>query len=84
MTAFATGQFNHVPLINGNVEDEENFFLAIMEYNSNAANALRMPPTAAQYLNYVNATFGSSTWDRGENSRRLSAERLCDASTGVG
>jgi para-nitrobenzyl esterase len=71
MTAFATGQFNHVPLINGDVEDEENFFLAITEYNSNADNALRMPPTAAQYLNYVNTTFGSSAYPAGTAAKTL-------------
>jgi para-nitrobenzyl esterase len=71
MTAFATGNFNHVPLINGDVEDEENFFLAITEYNSNTDNALRTPPTAAQYLAYVNNTFGTSAYPAGTPARIL-------------
>ncbi|ACK50264.1 Carboxylesterase type B [Methylocella silvestris BL2] len=71
MTAFATGQFNHVPLINGDVEDEQNFFLAITEYNSNTNNALRTPPTAEQYLAYVNNTFGTSAYPAGTPARIL-------------
>ena len=71
ITAFTTGNFNHVPLINGDVEDEENFFLAITEYSSNTDNALRTPPTAAQYLAYVNNTFGASAYPAGTPARIL-------------
>ena len=71
MTAFTDGKFNHVPFMNGNTEDEENFFLAITEYNSNTDNALRTPPTAAQYLNYVNTTFGSSAYPPGTPAKIL-------------
>jgi para-nitrobenzyl esterase len=46
-----------MPLINGNTADETNFGLAIAEYFSDADNALRTPPTAEQYLNYVNTTY---------------------------
>src|SRR5262249_30027088 len=65
MTLFANGQFNHVPLINGNTEDEETFFLAITEYNSNTDNTLRTPTTATQYTNFVNATFASPPYPAG-------------------
>jgi para-nitrobenzyl esterase len=65
MTLFANGQFNHVPLINGDTEDEETFFLAITEYNSNTNNALRTPPTAAQYINHVNVTYATPPYPAG-------------------
>jgi para-nitrobenzyl esterase len=65
MTAFAKGQFNHVPLMNGDTKDEHTFFLAITEYNSSPDNALRTPPTAAQYLNYVNTTFPAPPYPAG-------------------
>ena len=65
MTLFASGQFNHVPLINGDTEDEETFFLAISEYSSNTDNALRTPTTAAQYVNHVNATYASPPYPAG-------------------
>lgn len=57
LTLFANGRFNHVPLMNGNTADETNFGLAITAYFSNTDNALRAPPTAEQYLDYVNTTF---------------------------
>ena len=65
MTLFANGQFNHVPLINGNTEDEHTFFLAITEYNSNTDNALRTPTTAAQYVNHVNAAYATPPYPAG-------------------
>lgn len=71
MTAFQNGQFNHMPFMNGNTEDEETFFLAITEYNSNANNSLRMPPTAAQYQSYVNATFASPPYPAGTAAKIL-------------
>src|SRR5258708_19790710 len=43
--------------MNGNTADETNFGLAITEYFSNTDNALRTPPTAEQYLNYIDATY---------------------------
>ena len=70
-TLFTKGEFAHVPLINGNTEDEQNFGLAITEYNSNTDNSLRTPPTAAQYLNYVNTTFGSSAYPPGTAAKVL-------------
>jgi para-nitrobenzyl esterase len=72
MTAFANGQFNHVPLMNGDTKDEQTFFLAITEYNSNTDNALRTPPTAAQYVNYVNTTFASPPYPAGTAATILS------------
>ncbi|WP_370205109.1 carboxylesterase/lipase family protein [Bradyrhizobium diazoefficiens] len=51
---FKSGQFNRVPLMNGGTKDEVNFNLAVTEYWTNTENGLRTPPTAEQYLNYVN------------------------------
>ncbi len=65
MTAFTNGHFNHMPFMNGNTEDEETFFLAITEYNSNTTNSQRTPPTAAQYQSYVNTTFASPPYPSG-------------------
>ena len=59
LTLFANGRFNRMPLMNGNTTDETNFGLAITEYFSNTDNALRTPPTAQQYLDFVNTTYVS-------------------------
>jgi len=59
--AFTNGHFNHVPLMNGNVEDEENFSLAITEYFESP----REPLTAAQYENYVNTRYTSPPYPEG-------------------
>jgi para-nitrobenzyl esterase len=68
---FASGQFNHVPLMNGNTMDETNFGLAITEYFSNSNNALRTPPTAEGYLNYVNTTFVPPVYPDGTAAKVL-------------
>ncbi len=59
--AWATGQFSHIPLMNGNVQDEENFGLAITEYFSNP----KQPITAAQFSTYVVNTYSSSAYPAG-------------------
>jgi para-nitrobenzyl esterase len=71
MTLYTNGHFNHVPLINGDVEDEETFFLAITEYNSNTNNTLRTPVTAAQYESYVNSFFASPPYPAGTAAKIL-------------
>ena len=68
ITAFTNGQFNHVPLMNGNTEDEDNFILAITEYFSGPP---RVPPTAAQYLDFVNTTYAPPPLSRPERRRRF-------------
>ena len=92
--AFTNGHFNHVPLMNGNVEDEQNFSLAITEYFESP----RAPLTAAQYENYVNTRYTSpgtaaavlaqypltayptpqQTWDRAGTDPGICAERSVD------
>ena len=68
VTAFRIGAFNHVPLINGNTEDEINWVLAITEYFSGPP---RVPPTAAQYLNYINTTWNPPTYSAGTAAKVL-------------
>jgi para-nitrobenzyl esterase len=68
MTAFANGQFNHMPFMNGNTEDEQTFFLAITEYFSGPP---RVPPTAAQYLNYVNTHYAPPRYPAGTSAAIL-------------
>jgi para-nitrobenzyl esterase len=65
--AFRNGHFNHVPLINGNVQDEANFFLAIAEQSTSS----RDPITAAQFESYVNGTFASPPYPAGTAARVL-------------
>ncbi len=55
--AWHNGQFNHMPMMNGRTFDEANFSLGITEYFTNTDNSLRTPPTAAQYINFVNTTY---------------------------
>jgi len=71
VTLFKNGQFNHVPVMNGATKDEMTFFLAITEYWSNTKNALRTPPTSAQYINYVNTTFVSPAYRDGTAAKVL-------------
>ena len=52
--AFATGQYNHVPLLQGTNHDEGRFFVAI---NFDAVGA---PLTAAQYPAAIAAVFGAA------------------------
>jgi para-nitrobenzyl esterase len=68
LTLFTNGQFNHMPLMNGNVEDEQNFSLAITEYYSGPP---RTPPTAAQYLNYVNTAYAPPAYPAGTAAKVL-------------
>jgi len=73
---FANGRFNHVPLMNGNTADETNFSLAITEYFSNTSNALRTPPNAEQYLNYVNTTYAPPAYPDGTAAKVLAVYPL--------
>ena len=59
--AWASGQFSHIPLMNGNVQDEENFTLAIDEYFSNP----RSPISDAQYMSTISNTYASPRYPAG-------------------
>ncbi len=56
-TAYTSGQFNHVPIMNGSVQDEGNFFIAIQEYFSGPP---RRAITSADVTTYVTNTFGGN------------------------
>jgi para-nitrobenzyl esterase len=66
-TAWANGQFSHIPLMNGNVQDEEDFGLAITEYFSHP----RTPPTDAQYTSAVANTYASPPYPAGTAEKVL-------------
>lgn len=66
-TAFASGHFTHMPIMNGSVEDEETFGLAISEYFSKP----RQPPTDSQYLSFVANTYGSASYPAGTAQKVL-------------
>jgi para-nitrobenzyl esterase len=68
LTAFSNGQFLHIPLMNGNTEDEQNFSLAITEYFSGPP---RTALTAAQYLNYVKTTYAPPAYPAGTAAKVL-------------
>jgi para-nitrobenzyl esterase len=53
-TAFATGNFNRVPIINGTNRDEWRLFVALSELAGNAV-------TAANYLSMISSTLGVPT-----------------------
>jgi hypothetical protein len=76
LTLFTNGRFNHMPLMNGNTTDETNFGLAITEYFSNTNNALRTPPSAEQYLDYVQTTYAPPAYPVGTATRVLSVYPL--------
>jgi para-nitrobenzyl esterase len=76
LTLFANGRFNRMPLMNGNTADETNFGLAITEYFSNTDNALRAPPTAEQYMEYVNTTFAPPEYADGTAAKVLAVYPL--------
>lgn len=59
--AFISGRFAHVPIMNGSVADEENFFLAVMRY----ATSPDAPLTAAQYEGYVSAAYAPPAYPKG-------------------
>jgi para-nitrobenzyl esterase len=53
-SAFESGKFNHMPIMNGSTRDEGNFFAAIPVYFSSKA------VTEADVENYVKTTFGGN------------------------
>jgi para-nitrobenzyl esterase len=56
-TAWTTGQFNRMPLMGGNVQDEGNFGISITEYFSGPPQA---PITPAQYMANITAAYGGN------------------------
>ncbi len=54
IAAYQNGHFNHVPVMDGVVQDEGNFFIGITEYFSGPP---RKAVTADDYTNYVTAVY---------------------------
>ncbi|HLH10523.1 MAG TPA: carboxylesterase family protein [Methylovirgula sp.] len=65
--AYESGEFNHVPIIMGNVEDEGNFALAQVEYFENP----RTPLTEAQFEAYLNSTYAPPAYPAGTAAKVL-------------
>ncbi|VFU10535.1 carboxylesterase/lipase family protein [Methylocella tundrae] len=53
---YLSGNFNHVPIINGNAENEGNFFIVLTEYFESP----RAPLTEAQFVAYVNSVYSGN------------------------
>jgi para-nitrobenzyl esterase len=64
ITAWTTGQFNHMPVMGGNVQDEGNFGIGNTEYFTGPP---QVPITAAQYIANVTATYSGPEYPGGPN-----------------
>jgi para-nitrobenzyl esterase len=62
ITAWTTGQFNHMPVMGGNVQDEGNFGIGITEYFSGPP---QVPITAEQYIANVIAAYSGPEYPGG-------------------
>jgi para-nitrobenzyl esterase len=60
VSLISAGKFNHVPIMGGTVEDEQNFSLGITEYFSSP----RKPATAATYQAKINS-YGAANYPSG-------------------
>jgi para-nitrobenzyl esterase len=56
-TAWTTGQYNHMPMMGGNVQDEGNFGISITEYFSGPP---QVPMTPDQYVAAVTRTYSGN------------------------
>jgi para-nitrobenzyl esterase len=65
LTLFKSGRFNQVPLMNGFTKDEVNFILAATEYWTGPDNTRRTPPTADQYMKYLDTTYAPPAYSVG-------------------
>jgi len=63
ITAWRTGQFNRMPIMGGNVQDESTFGISITEYFANP----HAPITETQYVSNVTATYSGAEYSGGPN-----------------
>ena len=61
ITAWRTGQFNRMPIMGGNVQDEATFGISITEYFANP----HAPITETQYVSNVTATYSGAEYSGG-------------------
>ena len=64
VTAWTTGRFNHMPIMGGNVQDEQNFFLGNTEYFSGPP---QVPLNATQFDAIITATYTGPAYPGGPN-----------------
>jgi para-nitrobenzyl esterase len=64
ITAWTTGQFNHMPIMGGNVQDEANFGIGNTEYFTGPPQT---PINADQYVRNVTATYSGPAYPGGPN-----------------
>ncbi|MBV9334500.1 MAG: carboxylesterase family protein, partial [Solirubrobacterales bacterium] len=76
--AWTTGQYNHMPMMGGNVEDEANFGIGITEYFSGPPMT---PVTAADYTNYVTRTYSPPAYPDGTADKVLAEYPLSNYAT---
>ena len=63
ITAWRSGQFNRMPIMGGNVQDESTFGISITEYFANP----HAPITETQYVSNVTATYSGAEYSGGPN-----------------
>ena len=69
ITAFTNGTFNHVPLMNGNVEDEDKLWPR--HHGIFLRAAARDTVTAAQYIAHINSTYATPPYPAGTAAKVL-------------
>jgi para-nitrobenzyl esterase len=73
ISAWTTGQFNHMPVMGGNVEDEGNFGIGNTEYFTGPP---QVPITAAQYTANVTAAYSGPEYPGGPNYPAGTADQV--------
>jgi para-nitrobenzyl esterase len=73
--AYTTGRYNHMPMMGGNVKDEQNWTIAKNEYFSGT------PVDAQTYVNDVTATYGTSAYPAGTVAKILAEYPLSNYAT---
>jgi para-nitrobenzyl esterase len=63
ITAWTTGKFNRMPVMGGNVQDEQTFFIGITEYFATP----QAPITEAQYVKNLTTTYSGPEYSGGPN-----------------
>ena len=76
--AWTSGQYNHMPMMGGRVEDEGNFGIGITEYFSGPP---MMPVTAADYTNFVTRTYSPPAHPAGTADKVLAEYPLSNYDT---
>jgi len=73
ITAWTTGQFNHMPVMGGNVQDEGNFSIGNTEYFTGPP---QVPITAAQYVVNITTAYSGPAYPGGPNYPAGTADQV--------